>query len=93
MFNQPKPKSRTQREIDRLALALGDHQPTSDEYGKILDRLKELHKIENDNTPDPVSANTKATIGANLVGILMIINAEHLGVISTKALGLLTKVR
>lgn len=93
MFRQPKPKSKLELEIARLTLELKDHKPISDEYGKILDRLKELNKIQSDNAQDPVSANTKAQIAANLIGIFMIIHHEHLGVISTKAIGMLSKVR
>ena len=93
MFSKPKTKSRAQLEIDRLLAALANETPGSKEYGAILDQVKDLHKIESENTPEPVSANTKANIAANIAGILLIINHEHLGVISTKAIGFVKQVR
>lgn len=87
MFNKPKRKSRLQTEIDKLVLALNDHATGSEEYGQIVERLSKLHKIQQDTTPTrSVSPDTALTVGANLLGILMIVRHEHLHVITSKAL-------
>lgn len=73
----------------------------SEEYAKLVDHLAKLYKmkeidaavraeVENSRR---VSPDTMAIVGANLLGILMIIGHERANVIATKALGLLTKLR
>ena len=93
MFNQPQPKSRLQIEIDQLVLALGDHDPNSEEFGTITERLSKLHKIEQDRKPNRVSPDTALLVGANLLGIAMIIRHENLNVITSKALNFVIKAR
>lgn len=89
---RPQPKTKLQIEIDRNVLALNDHLPGTEEYGTIVERLSKLHKVQHDNKREPVSPNTAMTTGANLLGILMIIQHEHIGVISSKALAFVKKV-
>lgn len=89
---QPKPKSRLQIEIDRNVLALNDHLPGTEEYGIVVERLSKLHKIQSDNTREKVSPNIALSTAANLFGILMIIQHEHMGVITSKALAFVKKV-
>jgi hypothetical protein len=43
--------------------------------------------------PKGVSADTKAIIGANLVGIILILSFEQTRIISSKALGFILKTR
>lgn len=93
MFNQSKPKSRLQIEIDQLVLALGDHAPDSDEFGEIVERLSKLHKINQDIRPVSVDPNTALTVAANLVGIFAIIRHESINVITSKALSFVLRPR
>ena len=93
MFNRNKPKTKLQLEIDKLVLALGNHQPTSKEYEQILDRLKELHKMQLDNKPATVSPDTKVAAAVNLCGILLIIRHEHVNVVASKAISFVQKMR
>lgn len=93
MFLDPKSKTSLDKEIDKLVLELETHEPTSTEFGTIVERLSKLHKIQEDRKPESINPNTVLTIGANLAGILMIINYEHLGVISTKAMSFIPKIK
>lgn len=93
MFPNAKPKSKLQIEIDKLVLALGDHEPTSEEFGTVVERLSKLHKIQEDNKPESISPNTALLVGANLLGIGMIIKHEHLNVITSKAMSFIIKPR
>jgi hypothetical protein len=93
MFNQPKPKSKLDLEIDRLLSALKNHETTSDEYAKIMTQLKELTKIQKDTTPESVSADTKVMAAVNLAGIFMILRHEQINVIASKAISFVPKLR
>lgn len=88
---KPQPKTQRQREIDRLVLELDNHQPSSEEYGNVLDRLSKLHKMEQDYRPNRPSADTIVVAATNLLGIAMIIRHENLNVITTKALSFVKK--
>lgn len=84
----PKKKTYVDNEISRLVLELKDNQVESDEYGAILDHLGKLQKIRQEEKPDPIHTDTIATIAANLIGILMILQHENLNIITSKALSL-----
>lgn len=67
--------------------------PESDEYGVLVSRLDRLHsmKIAERNDRSKVSYDAMLTAGASILGILLVINHERLNVITTKALGFVTK--
>jgi hypothetical protein len=79
--------------MDRVLRELTLHEIGSPEYAKRLNALSELQRMKDNNTPASVSKDTVAIVGANLLGILMIIMHEHLHPITTKAIGLLIKPR
>jgi hypothetical protein len=59
-------------------------------------RLREAEtnlKIKDVVTPDRVSKDTLAIIGANLAGIVLIIGYEKFNVVTSKALGFIQKLR
>jgi hypothetical protein len=45
------------------------------------------------NKKTSVSKDTLATVGANLIGILMVIKHEHVNVITSRAMNLLMRPR
>ena len=63
----------------------------SEEFGVMVDRLVKLNGIKPEKLH--VKPETWATIGANLLGILVIINHERAHVIATKAIGFVSKLR
>lgn len=79
--------------IDRLLVEMKDHSGTTSEYGVLADRLTQLYKIKENNSPKSVDPNTLLTVGANLGGILAIISHEKLHVVTSKALGFVMKLR
>lgn len=93
MFNRPKTKSQAELEIDRLLLKLKQHEPTTDEYAKIMTQLKDLSKIQKEQSPESVSPDTKVMAAVNLAGILMILRHEHINVIASKAISFVPKLR
>lgn len=78
--------------ISDLLVHLNDHPRHSTEYSNIADQIIKLRTLQN-NTSDRVSPDTMATIIANLAGILVIIHHEKAGVVASKALAFLTKIR
>jgi hypothetical protein len=68
-------------------------EETSDEYGKVLSRLSELHEMKQAEKPDQVSKNTMVLAATNLIGIFLIINHEHLHPVTTRAMSLAQAVR
>lgn len=66
---------------------------TSPEYADMVKHLDTLYSLHNANAPKPMSADAKATIAANIAGIVLILGHERVGVITSKALGFVQKLR
>lgn len=62
---------------------------TDEDYDRTLSYLERLHKMR--DKPNTVSAETWALIGANLLGIVIIITHEYTHPVTTKALSLAMK--
>jgi hypothetical protein len=97
---EPVKKSLIDLEIERLLAVMAKIPPGSERYSKILHNLDILQKTKGSvNTTPPaqssfaVDPNTVIVAITNIVGILMVINHEQLGVISSKAFGLIMKGR
>lgn len=63
----------------------------SAEYESSLRYLETLYTLKG-KPPSSVSKDTMATIGANLLGILMILKHERMDIITSKALNFVMKV-
>ena len=90
MFRSPR-KTKLEVEIETQLTRLRESVNDSEEYDQILARIEKLHKIQ--DKPNSVSAETWALIGANLLGIVIIITHEYHHPITTKALSLAIKPR
>lgn len=91
MFSTPP--SLIQLALDRAIREMSRHEVGTVEYAKRLDLVVKLHKMKEEEKPSFVSKDTWAVIGANLLGIFMIIQHEHVNVVASKALGLVMKPR
>lgn len=91
MFLDPKPKSPLQTTIDETLFQMQNHPATSDEFGTMLDRVKQLHKLGQEEKPQRVSPDTYVLAATNIIGIAMILRHEHLNVITSKALSFVRK--
>ncbi len=70
------------------------HKKESAEYARQLDNVIKLLELRvQRDTRSSVSKDTWANVGANLLGIFMIVKHEHVNVIASKALGFVTKTR
>jgi hypothetical protein len=93
MFSREKEPTPLESEIGRLLDLLSVKQSDSEEYGKVLDRLSKLHKMKVEETPESVSRDTLVIAATNLLGILLIIRYENVNVISSKAMGMVQRLR
>lgn len=79
--------------VNATLASLAKAEPASKEYSQLLNavsKLTDLQKVR--NSMHRVSPDTLAMIGANLLGILLILNHERAGVVASKALGFVKKL-
>jgi hypothetical protein len=72
--------------FDRAVRDLKNHDILSEEYARKLDVAIKLHKMISEEKSSNVSKDVMASIGANLLGIFMIIKHEHVNIITSRAL-------
>lgn len=93
MFTKRKELGLLDLALNRAVRELDRHEMDSDGYAKILDIVFTLHKMKQEDLPSSVSKDTLAVVGANLLGIFMIIQHERVNVITTRAMNLVMKPR
>lgn len=89
----PKMNTYVDKEIARTILMLQEKEPDSKEYAATLEHLTKLQKIRQEEKPTRLSSDTMLVVGANLIGMLLIIRHENVNVITTKALSLIPRLR
>jgi hypothetical protein len=89
----PKSKTYVDDEITRTIAALQYAQIDSEEYGKLLKNLEALQKIRQEEKSNNFSSDGLLMAASNLVGIVAILQYEHLNVISSKALSFVTRTK
>lgn len=90
-------KAEVTEAISTLLETLSGHSPETEAYAQIVDQLTKLYALKEVDTkveaPRRVSADTLAIVGANILGIVMIVGHERANMLTSKALTLLTKLR
>lgn len=81
------------KEIDSIIEVLNKTQPASDEYKTISANLKTLYEAKAAIKNKNISADVLANIAGNLIGLVLILNYEKIGVITSKALGFVIRNR
>lgn len=81
-------------EINRLLVDMSTMDRRADaEYPKMVELLTSLMKSRNETAPSRMSADVKATIAANIAGIVILVTHERAHVVTSKALGFIQKLR
>lgn len=88
-------KAKIRKEIDSRILELSQEleteEPGTDYYTTIIRQIEDLKKIRaNDNS---VSPDTVLVVVGNLAGILLILNFEKAGIITSRAINFVMKGR
>jgi hypothetical protein len=93
MFEFRKERTLLDVTINNALSELNRHSVGSEEYVKALDCVTRLYQLKRDDKASMVSKDTLANIGANLLGIFMIIKHERVNVITSKALNFVIRTR
>lgn len=78
-------------EIARLVDLLKKADPTTKEYETIVDNLKVLCEAREKKNERAISYEMLIGVGANLLGLLIVLNFEKANVITSKAFSMLWK--
>jgi len=94
MFTNDKSEPTQQQiAIDRLYEEMAQVAGDSDEYFKLTAQLKVLTDVKAQEAAPSMSPDNIALILSNLAGILLILNHERAGVVASKALSFVMKLR
>lgn len=93
MFWRREPDPGLERAYNEAVLKLRESTIGSEEYTKMLDVVSRLHKLRQEDRPPLVSKDTIVLAGTNLLGILLVIRHEHVNVITSRAMGMVTRLR
>jgi hypothetical protein len=78
--------------IEIVLNALKGEDPETEKFKQMREQLTELYKIRNENRSRRVSSDTLANIGANILGIGVIVGYEQKHIITSKAVGFVRKI-
>lgn len=95
MFTKQKTEDHTLQDLAEIVKRkLVDDNTTPEEFAKILDQYNKLAALQHASKRDSrVSADVLATIGANLAGIVLILQHERAHVVASKAVAFIQKLR
>lgn len=79
--------------IDRVLVELNTEGLDSEEYARRLKHLERLAALRNEERKRRVSPDTLAIVGANLLGILIIVGYEQGHVVASKGLGMILRTK
>lgn len=82
-----------EEEIERVIRTLPSHVIGSQDYVKTVDALTKLYALRKTEKSSSVSKDTLATVGANLVGIFMILKHERFHPITSRAMQFVVKAK
>lgn len=85
-------QSSLEKEIEKLFLLMSDATAGTEEYKALSAQLTELYKLKEQDTPKRLSADKKAEIAAYLLGLGMVLGFERNNIITSKALGFVSKL-
>lgn len=89
MFKRNQIEVNLDNEINSLLETMDKTDKESADYTSMVVSLSKLYELRHTSR---ISKDTLATIGANLAGILVVLNHERAHVIASKAFGFVKKV-
>jgi hypothetical protein len=93
MFIKSLIETKLDAEIESALEELKSHDKMSKEYGQLVDRIAELHKLKTEERSKQISPDTVLVVAANLFGILWLARYERENVIKApKAFGSVMKL-
>lgn len=80
-------------EIKRVRLKMLDESVNSEEYDQLMNHFERLVRLRKEDRSNRVSPDTWAIVGANLLGILIIVGYERGHVIASRGMQALLKTK
>jgi 5'(3')-deoxyribonucleotidase len=82
-----------QKEIDRVLADVSEEDVCSEEYATGIDQFVKLNEIKAKHAKKTISPDTWAVIAANLLGIALILHYERADIVTSKAIGFVSKLK
>ena len=92
MFYKSKKFENIDKLIDDHISMMHTSEPGTDEYTTMAEELKKLYKAKSYTSNRLIDPNTLLTVGANILGIVLIMSFEKTNVITSKAFGWIRRV-
>jgi hypothetical protein len=93
LTKSPREATALDKAIEDLFSELQSVNADTEEYSAMADQLIKLMKLKKEVEPSwRVSPDVLVAAGANVLGILLILNFERAGVVASKALGFVGKL-
>lgn len=93
MRKQSEADRMLEEEIVSILRKMSYIEPDAQEYEKLTARLETLRGIQDVKSERKLKPDTVALVAANILGIVIILGFEQANVITSKALGFVTKGR
>lgn len=77
--------------IEKTLDDIHSYDPVDPEFASALNQLERLTKLKAESRKGRISPDTKAVVFANLVGILIIVGYEQKHVVTSKAMGFISR--
>lgn len=90
-ITQKEQKVTFQKEVDRLLEKLNSLDPKDKEYEATVRNLETLCQARSHKNSILPSADTMIAVAANLIGLLVVLNYERTGIITSKAVNFIFK--
>lgn len=79
------------KEVNRVLLHMTELEPTSAEYKKAVENLEVLRKAQSYDKDQHLSRDAILASATSIGGIVAILHFEKLGIVTSKAFGLIVK--
>jgi hypothetical protein len=80
-------------ESDRVLRNMQDTVPWNEEYTTMVNHLSKLNEIKACQAKKTINPDTWAIIAANLLGIVLILHYERADIVTSKAIGFVSKLK
>jgi hypothetical protein len=82
-----------QKAIDDAMLELATTKPNTEDYDSILEKIERLYKLKGPEKEPRKRISPDALISGfvSLAGIVLVVNAEHVGAVTSKAFSIVVK--
>lgn len=93
MFNRRDTRTKLETQIDTVEEQLSQLDPSSKDYAELLTVLEKLNKLKDNGRKKEIPWATIITCSVALLQTVMILHAEQVGIITSKAVGFIMKGR